>query len=85
MKSAAPTKMPPTSEFSTNNLRRIPTMRRNTARANSAYLRDRKELPTPPPHPTKKIRVPLTEREAARLDPRQLDLFFSPAASTGVR
>jgi hypothetical protein len=52
-------------------------MRRNTMRANSAYLRDRKEPPTPSPSPTKKIRVPLTEREAARLDPRQLEFPFN--------
>jgi hypothetical protein len=49
-------------------------MHRNIAAAKPARLRDPKESPSP--LTTKKIKVPLTEREAARLDPRQLEFQF---------
>jgi hypothetical protein len=51
--------------------------------AKPAQLRNRKEPPAPLPL-SKKLRVPLTEREAARLDPRQITMWemFSPTASS---
>jgi hypothetical protein len=42
-----------------------------------------KSEPSPLPL-TKKIKVPLTEREAARIDPRQLDMFAHWSAATAT-